>query len=594
MLTIGESAKITSQTDANNWSGVFSEDGLFLSLEITTSDSDAQKFGKKIFEEIIDLLREASVEESLLPQIVLKMSHYDEIVSAVFGLVGKDKLYIGGIREGAAYMYRDGRAGQILDGEEYAVGSIRDNDRILILGKRLHDKIGPDNLIEFLKEDNFDDAYSLIVSRLSQDDEIKGAAALFFAVEDKVIDKDINDQDLTSSQKKKNIFLNTVLLKIKNITSFSRFSNLKQRILILAAILVVLILSINIFSGIKQNSLNEKSKRLDETVNIVNHQYKEALNLIDLNPQRARALLSDSKLSLSPFLSEFAKNSREYKKISELLGKISESETIAYKIYKITQAPIFFDIGLIKPEGEGVKIASFRKQKAILDTKNKVVYALETTTKKTGIIAGSEIVKDAQNIAVYDTSAYIVNSDGIYEIDLEDKEIELVVKKDDEWGNIADIATFAGNVYLLDKGNNMIWKYIKTDFGLSDRTRYLNTGAGLDISDSVGMTIDGSVWVYNSSDILKFTQGNYTNFIFQGFSESFHNIASVSTSDIDKYLYILDKDMARVVVFDKDGLYLSQYQWEGLQDATDIVVSEDEDKLFVLVQSKIYAFDLKD
>ena len=58
-------------------------------------------------------------------------------------------------------------------------------------------------------------------------------------------------------------------------------------------------------------------------------------------------------------------------------------------------------------------------------------------------------------------------------------------------------------------------------------------------------------------------------------------------------MYVLDRDLGRILVFDKDGVYQSQYQWEGMKDISDFVVSEEEKKIFLLSKNNIYALELK-
>jgi hypothetical protein len=58
-------------------------------------------------------------------------------------------------------------------------------------------------------------------------------------------------------------------------------------------------------------------------------------------------------------------------------------------------------------------------------------------------------------------------------------------------------------------------------------------------------------------------------------------------------VYILDNEHKRVVVYDKDGLYISQYIWDKTFVVTGLVVSESLGKLLLLADGKIYSIDLK-
>ena len=67
----------------------------------------------------------------------------------------------------------------------------------------------------------------------------------------------------------------------------------------------------------------------------------------------------------------------------------------------------------------------------------------------------------------------------------------------------------------------------------------------------------------------------------------------VYTHDEAKMVYILDSEHKRVVVYDKDGLYISQYIWDKTFVVTGLVVPESLGKLLLLADGKIYSIDLK-
>ena len=327
-------------------------------------------------------------------------------------------------------------------------------------------------------------------------------------------------------------------------------------------------------------------------MSLVEQQYEEAVSLIDLNPVRSRSLLTESQLKLTPFLDEFNEKSSEYEEITNWLDLIGSAEVKALKIYEFSQVPEFFDTSLVKDGGQADRISNYDKDTVILDKANKTLYILNLETKKSTIIAGSDIVKNAPDVSVHGKNAYLVNEDGIIEIDIGNNSAKKVIERDEDWGNIAAIGAFGGNVYLLDKSKNSLWKYIATENGFSDRRSYINQGDNYDFSDIDRMIIDGSIWISGRKEIIKFTGGAREFFTFSGIQDSFEDTEIIYTSDIEENLYLLDKKLARILVFDKDGLYLEQYQWPGLSDVRDFVVSEDLGKIFVLKASKLYSIDM--
>ena len=64
-------------------------------------------------------------------------------------------------------------------------------------------------------------------------------------------------------------------------------------------------------------------------------------------------------------------------------------------------------------------------------------------------------------------------------------------------------------------------------------------------------------------------------------------------TSVTKNLYILDELNKRVVVLDKDGIYLAQYAWTGDITPNQLVVAEKQGKILLLAAGKLYSIDLK-
>lgn len=92
---------------------------------------------------------------------------------------------------------------------------------------------------------------------------------------------------------------------------------------------------------------------------------------------------------------------------------------------------------------------------------------------------------------------------------------------------------------------------------------------------------------------MRFTAGKENSYTPQGADTALGSLLMVYTDDEAKLVYVLDPERHRVVVFDKDGLYISQYVWEASFSPTKIVASESTKKLFLLAEGKIYTIPLQ-
>lgn len=598
-----KSTSITAPSSIERWGGCFAENGLFIVLEVSGNNGKpADNNGREIMDRILTVYTNQNQKNlSTVKNLILSGKERPEVISLVICIIVGPFFYLGSLGISEVLLKRGDQAGQILSSDEFSSGKISDCDLVLVSSCsyiKITDKFFRTNL---LYRENINKIRDEGLAHLKDLANNQGSAVLVIFFDISLTPEIIATVQKTSSwwEKGKDKLEKIIQsLRLEDEEEKESWENpeqkkSKKRLLFIAIILVIL-LSVSVFFNISHEKSGNLLKKYSSVMELVNHQYEEAQGLIELNPVRSRSLLADSKISLSVFLKEFPDKSKEHKEIANWLGKIAESEVSAYKIYKITNLPLFFDITLIKSDGTGTVISSYNENKAILDTKNKVIYSLATDTKQSAIVAGGETVKDATSISVHGKNIFFLNSEGINVIDIPSKTSRIVVKSDEKWGEIAALSTFGGNLYLLDKKNGRIWKYTVTDYGYSERQSYLNFDVRVDLSQATKIVIDGSVWVLNGgSDILKFSRGLSEGFSFKNFSETFHEVPSISTDENAKNLYVLDSSGSRVVVFDKEGIYQAQYQADELKTATDLVVSEEEKKIYVLSGSKIYAIDLR-
>jgi len=595
--------KITAASDIFHWGGCFAENGLFLILEVCGDETKpAVVVGREILELILTRFADAKERNWTTLNAILVACTNPSVVTFTIGILDKDVLYLGNKGEGEVLIARSGKIGKILSANGTSSGKSQLSDRLLFSSKTFMSSV-PDekrrNLLMIEEEQEEIEGLSALLGKPGT----AGAAALCLTIEEMEIKKEFSVPSFSVLKRKGLSGISRMRNKINGLSSYIKPREAQtwqtdeeikhKKIFLTVAIILIGLLFMSVFFNMRTTRSAKERERLAQAIDLVSHQFDEATSLIDLNPARSRSLLSDSKLTLSPLIKEFPKNSSEYKEINEWLGKIAEKEVMAYKIYKLTSVPVFFDISLIKDGGSGNAMRSYREMKVILDSKNKLVYSLSTDTKKAEIIAGSETVKDGKMLSVHGKNAYLLNSDGIVRIDIAGKKSQVVIKTDEKWGDIGSLAAFGGNVYLLDRKKNAVWKYIASDFGFLERQNYLNPDVRVDFSNVRELIIDGSIWVSTPGEILKFTKGLGEAFAFKDFSDTLANISAFTTSDEDKNIYLLDKQGSRIVVFDKDGVYRAQYQWDELKNADDIVASEEENKIFVLSASKIYAIDIK-
>jgi len=154
-------------------------------------------------------------------------------------------------------------------------------------------------------------------------------------------------------------------------------------------------------------------------------------------------------------------------------------------------------------------------------------------------------------------------------------------------------ASYFSNIYFLDKKTCEIVKY--SNLGA------LNWGSAKKwmkdkgpCSNPKSMTVDGSVWILNGDDsILRYYSGSFEESIILDFFPFPENITQIKTKADIPYLYLLEPVKNRVVVIDKKGKIIKQFQSDKFDNLKDIDISQDGQIIYILNNSTIYRIELE-
>lgn len=342
----------------------------------------------------------------------------------------------------------------------------------------------------------------------------------------------------------------------------------KRKTTLTIGILIIILLIVSVVFGIRQKKLNEFNTKSEEQLNI--------------------AILSYENLSRESFISakEIAIKLKEdgYKneKLNELLKNINEKESEILGEIK-PEIKELLNLTLQINDFEGDVLVSTGETMFVWDKDNKNIIQLNVNGKDAKIVAKKDdlrfsvAIKDTRQIASYEGTLFLDKLDGVYEID-----------------NNSLFYMYAGNIYVVSKSENQIFRYSANGKTFSSKTDWLAPGIEADFSKVIDITIDGSIWLLSSSGkVAKFTNGNPNSVLMKGIIDPLENPTAIYTNENLKYTYILDREKGRVIVLEKNGDFKLQYISEKIKNATDLVVSEKEGKIILLSGSKLMYFEPK-
>lgn len=532
---------------------------------------------------------------SLLPTYVddADKLFFDLVVAVSF----KEVLYVGVVGAGGAKIYRGGSLMDLFKKERtmkepvVASGFIKLNDIFLLYTSSFLLDITSSEMEENLNGFAGSEVSDRLAPYLMKGEKTATKAAVVLGVVESGSKEEaevVEPEQTVLEMEKKSVLRGAVLPKI--FLKREVADGTKRTSITIAGVLLLMLLG-SVFWGVRKQSEDIFKKKFSPLYQEAKDKYDEGSSLLELNPGLSKAPLNEAK-EKSQELLKLVGERKEKKQVLDLTSKIDEALSGSIKTYKISEPVLFYDLTILGDKAFGTGWSIYDKSALVLDEKNSTAYNVGLTGKSGGMVAGGEDLKGVSIFAMGDKKAYFLGDKGVMEAKIGEKGVSLVIKKDEEWGEIEDLAAFGANLYLLDKTNGKVWKY--TD-NFSSKSNYFATDVKPDLSKAVKILIDGSVWILtDEGNLFRYTTGRLDPINLSGLSENLGEATSFYVDDVSKYLFILDKAKKRIVLFDKkSGIYYSQYQWEGMGEVGGIAVDEEGKKMFLLIGSKIYSIELK-
>ena len=510
-------------------------------------------------------------------------------------VVLSDVVYSAAVGGSKVVIYRNGSIATILESNAFEVitasGYPKEGDNIILGSKLFFENIPTGTLKASLEGPNLAASIESLAPQISANENSGNIGAVVIGFDKKIILEAIRE---TIPMKQK-----VEVFKRNTSNFFSKFFPerkifVKEKMLddqvgkgrkttFYVGIVLLILLFVSIGFGIKQNLAKKyKSTYLADLTQAISS-LDEAETLFSDDPKRARELFLDSKSKVENLIAKKI----EDKELISLETRLKEKEAEIMGI--INTAPsLYLDLSLLSSGFGGDKVIFSGGNIFVFDKNGKKVVKIAIDTKKTQVVVGPEQLDGALDIFAYQDSVYGVFSDGLFLLGTAKKKI---VEK--TWDGEVFTYAYTGNIYLLDKTANAIWRYAGSGGSFGAKQNWLATGTTPNFENVKQIVIDGTIWVLTStSNISRFSQGNPVVFKILGVSPNLTNIQAIHTNEDNKYVYLLDKEGGRIVVLEKDGNYKAQYQSDQFKEGIGLIVSEKTSKAIILTKEKLIQIDL--
>lgn len=370
----------------------------------------------------------------------------------------------------------------------------------------------------------------------------------------------------------------------------------KQRVFILGCMLLILFGGLVVAGKDYENEFKQEKQSAvisSELLPKIEEAYKQGLYYAELNPDRAKNYLNEAKR----FISQFDSVTLQKSDIQKIISDVDSAYGAVTKTYMLGEIVPYFDLSTVNSGNNGDVFSLAGSSLLISDYLRNSVYRVGTETRSATAIIGPADLDGLVGADGDDSVTYAVSAEkGIVRTEGASSKVERMAEASSSWGELVDAQLFANNIYVLDKLNSQIWKHVFEGNGFGAARGYVSSDETVDLSDAVGFSIDGNVWIAKASgDIIKLYSGKRDPFILSGIDGGLSGVKAIYTSSELDNLYILDSSNTRVVVVSKkDGGYLSTYASSVFGDASDVLVDVKSKQIYVLAKQKIYRFEMRE
>jgi len=368
-------------------------------------------------------------------------------------------------------------------------------------------------------------------------------------------------------------------------TTFKRSKLLSALVLVIVVILLIVV-------GNKL-ILSRRDARVDAVIKPYTQRLEQATQQSEkvAKIQALSALLVDLEQSKAQYASD-----RLISRRFDLLFESAKAEYESISAQKeIAKLSVFYDFRLVAADFVASSFAFDRPGKlaVCLDRNQNRLLSLSLENKAPQTLSIADKLTDSYAVAVQNRKAYVIGNQGIIELSLPlDTMGKLVAPAPSEWQPRL-ISSFGDNVYALDRKQRNILRFDLSD-PTSSPSAWIKDKEGINFDELTSIMVDGDVWMGTTQGtVLRFSRGEQVPFKLENAVSLPSSTVALYTTETSDILYILEPRAKRLLVYKKDGTYISSVRSPDLETASSVIVDEETQTAYILAGSLIYSLKLQ-
>jgi hypothetical protein len=364
--------------------------------------------------------------------------------------------------------------------------------------------------------------------------------------------------------------------------------------LAIVAVLILAIIGLIAWFVIPSALEESRTERYASLIDDVRRALNDANATVDPGQKRELLRQADTKLLEAEGLRPGAPE------LGELRSQLEAALAALDAVVELTELELIVDLseqvpGAISPKdlalGGGGAYLLDREESRVIAVALVGGNAQPFVLFQAGDLAGNEITGLPRHIAwAEDLRALLVMDDARRLIALtppgEAGEL-LAVRDAAAWGSADGIAYLDGNLYVLDRANDQVWRYLPGEGGFDSEREPLVSS--LDLEQVVELAVGDALYLVLTDGSIKRVQNRQEQpFTQSGIDVPLSAPRSVIPLPESGRVLVADPGNNRIVVFAPDGTFLEQWRSASLSDLRAIAVDEVGGLLYVLSGGSLY------
>ncbi len=357
--------------------------------------------------------------------------------------------------------------------------------------------------------------------------------------------------------------------KIPSYASLISNKDLKKKVTSVLILIALLLFGFFVFKGENQRELKESQSKLIK----IQEKFDSAKSLVPKDEKKANELLKEALEEILPLTGEKEPSKQE---ALNLKNNIEESLNILNKLEIIKDPKLFSEVDPQKFVPQ--KMVIFEKELYLFSPISQNLFRINE--KGEGSLIPTEqkfsLATTSNNILLFTKPNTI--------IPLEQEPFSLILPSPET--DFIDLVFFKDSLYFLDGKSGKIIKYPLEQ--LAEGKEYFDPETKK-IENEKSIAVDGSIWVLDEkNEIHRYYAGKYQETLKLDLFPYPKSFKKIFSSFALPYLFILEPEENRIIITDKTGKIIKQFQSEKFDNLKDFTVSVQNKTIYLLNGQKVY------